>query len=207
MDLKIEVERDTGFDESVNLKMVWNPPGVTSQPDITIPKGANSVMFPLSAKSDAELREWKIAVIGSAKVKEGDLFVSTQLAPLTIGEPFLTATIEKTACEAGKSTNITVKLEQKIPFEGKVTIKLVGLSDKVSISEKQITRDDKEVIFPVKVAADCSLGSQRNLFCTVAVKRDGEIIPHNVGQGGSFRVVPPRKPVVVAVEQKKVASK
>jgi hypothetical protein len=207
MDLKVEVERDSGFDEAINLKMVWNPPGVTSQPDITIPKGSNGVSFPLSAKSDAELREWKIAVLSSAKVKEGDLFVSTQLAPIAIGEPFLTATIEKAACEPGKSTNITVKLEQKIPFEGRATIKLVGLSDKVTVEEKQITKDDKEVIFPVQVGESCSLGSQRNLFCTVAVKKDGEVIPHNVGQGGSFRVVPPKKPTVAATEQKKVASK
>jgi hypothetical protein len=203
MDLKIVAERDAGFDEPINLKMVWNPPGVTSQPDITIPKGSNSVLFPLSAKSDAELREWKIAMLASAKVKEGDLFVSSQLAPLTVGEPFLTATIEKTACEAGKSTNIIVKLDQKIQFEGEATIKLVGLSDKVAVAEKTITKDDKEVIFPVKVDASCSLGSQRNLFCTVAVKKDGEVIPHNVGQGGSFRVVPAKKPG----DEKKVASK
>jgi hypothetical protein len=207
MDLKIVAERDAGFDESINLKMVWNPPGVTSQPDITIPKGSNSVVFPLSAKSDAELREWKIAVLASAKVKEGDLFISSQLAPLAVGEPYLTATIEKTACEAGKSTNIVVKLEQKIPFEGRATIKLIGLSDKISVPEKQITRDDQEVIFPVNVAEDCSPGSQRNLFCSVTVSKDGEIIPHNVGRGGSFRVVPPKKAVVAAAEQKKVASK
>jgi hypothetical protein len=199
MDLKIVADRDEGFDEPITLKMVWNPPGVTSQPDITIPKASNSVSFPLSAKSDAELREWKIAVLASAKVREGDLFISSQLAPLTVGEPFLTAVIDKTACEAGRSTNIVVKLEQKIPFEGQATIKLVGLSDKVAVAEKQITKDDKEVIFPVKVDATCSPGSQRNLFCTVAVKKDGEVIPHNVGQGGSFRVVP--------AKEKKVASK
>ena len=205
MDLKIVVERDAGFDEPINLKSVWNPPGVTSQPDITIPKGASSVSFPLSAKPDAELREWKMAVSASAKVEDGELFVSSQLAPLTVGEPFLTATMEKAACEAGKSTNIIVKLEQKIPFEGKAIIRIVGLSDKVTVAEKEITKDDKEVIFAVKVDASCSTGSQRNLFCSVLVKKDGEIIPHNVAPGGSFRVVPPKK--LVAGEQKKVASK
>ena len=86
-----------------------------------------------------------------------------------------------------------MKLEQKIPFEGRATIRIVGLSDKVSVTEKEITKDDKEVIFPVKVDAGCSTGSQRNLFCSVLVKKDGEIIPHNVAQGGSFRVVPAKK--------------
>ncbi len=204
MDLKVVVEREAGFDEPVNVKMVWNPPGVTSQPDVTIPKGTNSISFPLSAKTDAELREWKIALSGSAKVADGDLFVSSQLAPITIGEPFLMATMEKSTCEPGRSTNIIVKLEQKIPFEGAATIRIIGLSDKVVVSEKQITKDDKEVIFPVKVDASCSPGSQRNLFCTVSIVKAGEVIPHNVAQGGSFRVVPVKTP---EVEQKKVASK
>lgn len=206
MDLQIVAERDSGFDEPINVKMVWNPPGVTCLPDMTIPKGSNSVTYVLNAKADAEVREWKIAAHGSAKVNDGDLFVSSQLARLSVAEPFLTATIERAACEAGRSTNILVKLEQKIPFEGKATIKLMGLSDKVTVTTKEITKDDKEVLFPVKVDASCGVGSQRNLFCMVAIKKDGEVIPHNVGQGGVFRVVPAKKPAVAAAEQKKVAS-
>lgn len=207
MDLQIVAERDSRFDEPINVKMVWSPPGVTSLPDVTIPKGSNSVTYVLNAKPDAELREWKIAVHGSAKVNDGDLFVSTQLAKLVVSEPFLIATIERTACEAGKSTNIVVKLDQKIPFDGKATIKLVGLSDKVSVPTKEITKDDKEVIFQAKVDPNCSVGSQRNLFCIVAIKQNTKVIPHNVGQGGVFRVVPAKKPTVAAAEQKKVASK
>ena len=207
MDLQIVAERDADFDEPINVKMVWKPPGVTSLPDVTIPKSSNGVTYVLNAKPDADLRDWKIAVHGSAKVKDGELFVSSQLARLSVGEPFLAATIERAACEAGKTTNILVKLEQKIPFEGKATIKMMGLSDKVSVAEKQITKDDKEVIFEAKVDPNCSVGSQRNLFCTVAITKDGEVIPHNVGQGGVFRVVPAKKPVVAAAEAKKVASK
>ena len=207
MDLQVMAERDPGFEEPINVKMVWNPPGVTSLPDMTIPKGSNSVTYVLNAKPDADLRDWKIAVHGSAKVNDGDLFVSSQLAKLSVGEPFLTATIERTACEPGKSTNIVVKLEQRMPFEGKATIKLVGLSDKISVPSKEITKDDKEVVFQAKVDPGCSVGSQRNLFCTVAIEKDGEVIPHRVGQGGVFRVVPVKKPVVAAAEPKKVASK
>ena len=204
MDLKVVVDRDAGFDEPIVLKSVWNPPGVTAQPDITIPKGATNETFPLSAKPDAELREWKIALSAAAKVNGGELMVSTPLTPVTIGEPFVTATMEKSACEPGKGTNIVVKLDQKIPFEGKATIRIVGLSEKVNVTEKEITKDDKEIVFPVKVAADCQTGSQRNLFCSLLVKKDGVVIPHNIAAGGVFRVTPPKKP---AEAQKKVASK
>jgi hypothetical protein len=61
-----------------------------------------------------------------------------------------------------------------------------------------ITKDDKEVIFKVTVDASCPTGSHRNLFCSVAVKQGGEIIPHTVGAGGIFRIVPPKKVVRVA---------
>ena len=205
MELKIVVERDPGFDEPIQVKMVWNPPGVSSLSDVTIPKGTNSVIYPLNAKADADPRSWQIAVLGSAKVHEGDLFVSSQLAKLQVGEPFVMARIEPSACEPGKSTNVTVKLEQKIPFNGKATIRLIGLPEKVVVPEKQITKDDTEVVFNVKVDSTCPTGSHKNLFCTVAIQKDGEIIPHSVGAGGILRIVPPKKPAIANTVEKKVA--
>jgi hypothetical protein len=207
MDLEVVAEREKDFDEPINIKMLWNPPGVTSLPDVTIPKGSNSIVYVLNAKPDAELRDWKLAVLGSATNGGGQLFVSSPLTKLTLHEPFLTATIEKNSCEAGASTNIVVKLQQKVSFEGKAEIKLVGLSDKISVPVKQITKDDTEVVFPVTVDASCQPGSQRNLFCTVAIEKDGATIPHNVGQGGVFRVLPAKKTPVASAPAKKVASK
>jgi len=205
MELKVVVERDPGFDEPIQVKMVWNPPGVSSLSDVTIPKGTNSVIYPLNAKADADLRSWQIAVLGSAKVHEGDLFVSSQLAKLQIGEPFVMARIETSACEPGKSTNVTVKLEQKLPFNGKATIRLIGLPEKVVVPEKQITKDDTEVVFSVKVDSNCPTGSHKNLFCTVAIQKDGDTIPHSIGAGGILRIVPPKKPAVASTVEKKVA--
>lgn len=204
MELQVSVERDAGFEEPVNLKMVWNPPGINSQPDIAVPKGATHVSFPVSAKPDAPTREWRVAVSGTAKVDGGELMVSSRLTAITVGDPFVTATMEKATCEPGKSTNIVVKLDQKIPFDGEATIRIVGLSEKVNVGEKVITKDDREVVFPVTVAADCAPGSQRNLFCALAVKKDGAAIPHQIAQGGSFRVVPIKLP---ADGQRKVANK
>jgi hypothetical protein len=204
MDLKIAVERAPGFAEPITVKLVWNPPGVTSQPDLAIPKDADSGIYVLNAKSDAEMRSWPVAVLGSAKVNGGELFVSSQLATIEIGPPFVGAKIETVSCSPGRSTNILVKLEQLNPFPGHATIKLMGLSDKVSVSEQQISKEDKEVSFPVEVDPTCPTGSQRNLFCVVTVKKDGEVLSHNAGQGGVLRVVPARKQTESS-ETKKVA--
>jgi hypothetical protein len=205
MDLRIVADRDKGFDEAITVKMLWNPPGVTSLPDITIPKGSNSAIYTLNAKADAELRAWKIAVIGSGNINGGPLFVSSPLTPLEVAEPFLAAKIETSACQPGQSTNIVVKLDQKVPFEGKATIRLVGLPEKAVVPEKEITKNDTEVIFPLKVDPTCPVGSSKNLFCSIAVKKGGEIIPHSAGAGGILRIVPAKKPAVAAAAPKKVA--
>jgi len=205
MELKVVAERDPGFDEPITVRLVWNPPGVTSQPDITIPKGENSAFYTLNAKGNANLRSWKIAVHGSATVNGGSLWVSSPLTPLEIAEPFLTAKIETSACQPGKSTNIVVKLDQKIPFEGKATIRLIGLPEKAEVPEKEITCKDTEVVFPLKVDPTCPTGSHKNLFCTAAIKKAGEVIPHNLGAGGIVRIVPPKKPAAATAEAKKVA--
>ena len=205
MDLRIVADRDKGFDEPISVKMLWNPPGVTSLPDITIPKGSNSAIYTLNAKADADLRAWKLAVIGSANVNGGPLFVSSLLTPLEVAEPFLTAKIETSFCQPGQSTNIVVKLDQKVPFEGKATIKLLGLPEKAVVPEREITKNDTEVVFPLKVDPTCPTGSSKNLFCSIAIKKSGELIPHSAGAGGILRIVPVKKPAVAAAAPKKVA--
>jgi hypothetical protein len=204
MELKVAVDREPGFNEPLTVKMVWNPPGITSQPDLTIAKDATSGAYVLNAKSDADLRAWPIAVLGSAKVNGGELFVSSQLATLKLGPPFVSAKIETVSCAPGKSTNIVVKLEQLNPFTGHATVRLVGLSDKVTVAEQRITPQDKQVVFPVSVDPTCPTGSQRNLFCIVSVNQDGEQLTHNAGQGGVLRVVPAKK-LADSSEPKKVA--
>ncbi len=206
MELQIVAERDPGFTEAINVQVLWRPPGISALPDMTIPKGSNHVRYVLNAKADADLQRWPLIVLGSAKVRDGDLFLSSPPATFEVGEPFLAATIEKAACEPGQSTNVVVKLDQRISFEGKAVIRLVGLSEKVTAAEKTITAADREVVFPIKVDASCQPGSQRNLFCAVDIPKNGALIPHSVGQGGVFRVLPPRKPVADA-GQKKVASR
>src|SRR5204862_5792710 len=71
MNLQIVAERDEGFDEPITVKMLWNPPGVSSLPDMVIPKGATTVAYKLNATNKAEVRKWKTAVIAGATVNRG----------------------------------------------------------------------------------------------------------------------------------------
>jgi len=193
MPLEIVAERAPGFDEAIELNMVWNPPGVSSQSEATIPKGASNVVYQLNANGGAETRTWKIAILGHANVEGGPVYVSSNLTPLEIAKPYLTGKIETLWANPGKSAKLTVNLEHPKAFEGKAVARLIGLPEKVTTTEKEITKDDQEVVFELSIDPKCSTGSHKNLFCAVEVKENGHSIPHNIAQGGILRIVPPKK--------------
>jgi hypothetical protein len=204
MRLEVVADRAAGFDEPINVQMVWNPPGVSSESETTISKDATNVFYQLSANGGAETRVWKIAVLGHAKVDEGPLYVSSQLANLEVAPPFLSGKIETLWLNPGKSGNLTVNLQQTKPFEGKAAIRLCGLPENVAAPEKEITHDDQEVVFEVTADEKCRPGPYKNLSCSVEVKENGQVIPHNIAHGGILRVVPPKKAeTTVAAEAKK----
>jgi hypothetical protein len=204
MRLEVIAERDTNFDEPIELNMVWNPPGMSSQSEATIPKSATNVFYQLNAGGGAEIRTWKIAILGHAKVDGGELYVSTQLAPVEVAQPFLSGKIETTWLNPGKSSDLTVNLKQIKPFEGKATIRLVGLPENVSVADREITSADQEAVFKLQANEKCATGSHKNLFCAVDVQQNGQVIPHTIAQGGILRIVPPKKDAAkVAVAEKK----
>jgi hypothetical protein len=193
MRLEIAAIRERGFDEPIEVHIVWNPPGVSSQPEATIPKGATNVFYQLNAGGGAEARSWKIAALGHASVAGGQLYVSTQLADLEVAPPFLTGKIETLWVNPGNPGKLTVNLQHAKPFEGTATIRLCGLPEKVTAAEKTVTKEDQEVVFDVEVDPKCSTGPYRNLFCAVDVPQNGRVIPHTIAAGGILRVVPPKK--------------
>jgi len=193
MALKIKAIRDSGFEEPITIKMLWNPPGVSSATDVTIPKGETNGTVALNANGNAELRKWKIAVLGSATVNGGTVYVSSQLANLEVAEPFLTGKIETVSIPPGQSAKLVCKLDQKRPFDGKAKVKLMGLPEKVTAKEIEITKEDKEAVFNITVDPKCSNGSFKNLFCSLEILKDSEVIPHSIAGGGVLRIAPPKK--------------
>jgi hypothetical protein len=193
LDVKIIAERRDGFDEPINVKMMWNPPGVGSLPDMTIPKGSNSVIYQLNARAEAEPRKWKIAVLGSATVKGGPVYVSSQLATLETAEPFVVGTMAPVAVSPGQEAKLICKLDQRKPFEGKARVHLLGLPDKITATDAEISSGDKEVIIKLSVDPTATHASYRNFLCAADIVHNGQVIPHNLAAGAVIRVVPPKK--------------
>ncbi len=193
IDLKIIAERRAGFDEPIAVKLMWNPPGVGSLPDITIPKGASSAVYSLNAKGDAETRKWKVAVLASAPVRGGPVHVSSPLTTLEIAEPFVVGTVQPVIVSPGQEAKLVCKLDQRKHFDGKARIHLMGLPDDITATDTQITSADKEVTIKLKVGPKVAPASYRNFLCAADVIHNGHVIPHNLANGAVIRVVPPKK--------------
>lgn len=204
MKLRVKAERRSGFEDAINVKMLWNPPGISSETEVTIPKGKTSADYAINAKGDAGLATWKLAALASAPYKGGTVFASSDLTPVRVTEPFIVGKITAAMTEPGKPVQIRCQLDQKEPFEGKATARLVGLPDKATTQEKEITKNDKEVVFDISLDPKIPTGSHKNLSCQVQIKRGSDLIVQTVGSGGILRIVPPKKPGREAVG--KVAS-
>ncbi|MDP3070580.1 MAG: PPC domain-containing protein [Opitutaceae bacterium] len=199
MALQVTVERAAGFDEPITLKMILNPSGVSSQPEVVIPKGASTAAFKLNATARAEVRAARIAVIAGAPVKGGTAFASSQLAALEVAPPFIIGKIDFTKVERGATARVVCTLDQKVPFEGTAIARLIGLPDHVTAQPVEITQDSKQAVFELVTTAQSPLGLRKTLACSVTLTQAGEPIPHVLAPGSMLRIDPPRaKPAAVA---------
>ncbi|MEZ5299315.1 MAG: hypothetical protein R3F11_01390 [Verrucomicrobiales bacterium] len=211
MDLLVKVTRAEGFTKPINIRMLWNPPGIGCQNTVQIPEGQNEVAYALNANGNAGVGTWQIAVLGEADAGKGLVLASSALTPLEVAPPYLGMKIELAAVEKGKGTTVICKLEQQKEFEGKARAVLGGLPAKVTAEPIEITKETQEIAFPIQTAEDSPVGKHGNLFCQVIIEQNGNPIPHTVGQGGVLRIdnPPPApkkeepKPEVAKEEPKK----
>mgnify|MGYP003112759244 FL=1 len=181
MQLKVVATRKEGFDEPITLQFPFRPPGVGASSRVTIPKGQNEVFYPINANGNAEMKKWKIFVIGSANVG-GNAWVSSQLAPLEVADSFVDLELARTAVEQGQETEIICKVNMKNPFEGDAMIKLVGLPPKVTTENITFNKESKELVFKVKTDPASPQGRHKSLFCQVEIPINGETVVHTTGR-------------------------
>ena len=135
MNLKIVAERKPGFTAPITILPLFNPPGVGSASSVVIPEKQNEVLLPMNAAGNAQVRKWKTAVLGTATVGNGPVWVSSQLATIEVAPPFVAFAMERAAVEQGKQTEIFCKIQLNTPFEGPAKVNLLGLPPKVTTPE------------------------------------------------------------------------
>jgi hypothetical protein len=197
MNLKITAERKPGFTAPITIVPLFNPPGVGSASSVVIPEKRNEVLLPINAAGNAQVRKWKTAVLGTATVGNGPVWVSSQLATLEVAPPYVAFTMERAASEQGKPTDIFCKIQVNTPFTGSAKVKLLGLPPKVTTPDLEITKDSKELAFKLVIDKTSPPGQHKNIFCQVVAMKDGEPVVQSAG-GTELRIDVPLPPKVNA---------
>jgi hypothetical protein len=105
--------------------------------------------------------------------------------------------------EQGKATTLFGRVQVTTPWEGPAKVQLIGLPAKVTAPIVDLTKDAKEIAFPLTLDAAAPAGQHKNLFCQVIVTQNGEPIVQNVGSS-ELRV---DKPLVAAAPTPAAAPK
>lgn len=202
MALRVIARRQEGFDAPITVTLPWRPPGVGAPSSVTIPKGKNEIQLGINANGGAALNTWRIFVTGESTTPKGPVLVSSTFQPLEIADPFVGGEIELAATQPGENTDLVCKIAVLHEFDGEATIQVNGLPHGVKSVPGTITKDSKEVTFPLEVAKDARKGKSSNLFCTVTITKDGHPIRATAMGGGVLRIDPPppapKKPVAKA---------
>ena len=191
--LKVVAKRKEGFDEAINVKLLFKPSGIGASSSITIAKGKNSGSYRINSSGGGE-RTWPLAVIGQATVGGGPAYAGSNFIDLQITAPYISGKIDLAAAEQGKETEVICKLTQNKPFDGEFELKLNGLPAKATTEPQKVNKDTEEVVFMVKTEKDTPKGQHKSLFCSINVMQFGEPIQHSFASGGVLRIDPPPPP-------------
>jgi hypothetical protein len=193
--LLVSAIRKPGFNGPVNVSLLYNPPGISSQAVTTIPAGQNSVDLPIDASQDAKAKTWEIAAIASADDGQGEVWTSSGLVPLTVARPFVAAHLDRASVVQGSPVAITCHFDQNTPFDGQATVRLMGLPSKLTAPDIQITSRDTQAVFNVSTDPAATPGNHRDLFCQITVIKNGVKLVASTGTGGTLRIDPAPKKV------------
>lgn len=191
-ELRVIVDRDPGFTADVTLRMLWNPPGISSTPKVTVSASQSEARYPLNAAADAPLAVHRVAVLAAASVAGGDRWVSSPLVDLAVGDAFVSGKLELAALERGRSGGVVCKLSRRRPFEGRAKVTLVGLPAGLSAQPVEIGNEEEQVVIPVVADAAAPVAQHSGLFCRLDVVQGGQPLWHRFAAGGAVRVDAPR---------------
>ncbi len=193
--LRIVAKRAEGFKGAITVFPLWTPPGLGIQGSAVIPEGQTECVLPMNAAPNAGPRKWKTAVHAVADAGKGPVWTSSQLFTIEVAAPLITMTMERPAVEQGQTAQLFCKVAVTTPFEGKAKVTIYGLPPKVTTQVMELTKDTKEIAFPIVADKTSPAGKHGGIFAQVVIDRGGELITGNTG-GTELRIDVPLPPKV-----------
>lgn len=184
-ELTIVAKRKEGFNGEIPVRLLYVPPGISTNNSIKIPADQSEVKIPITANGGSALGKWPLVAIGYADVGNGALKVASQAIELDVQESFFKFTFNKASVEQGSKAQVLIGVEVNRPFEGTAELKLVGLPAGVTCpaDTQPMTPESTEVVFPIEIAADARPGNHKTLNVQAIIHSPGGDIVQTVGTG------------------------
>ena len=178
--LKIVVERNEGFENAIGVRTLYNPPGVSTNQSLSIPKGKQEVLIPITANGKARLGDWKIVFLGKTSIK-GQVETSTQLVTLRIAEAYFNIKIPSLTLLQGEAKACELALDHRNPFEGEAELELLRLPSGVTAEKVTVKAGDETATLRLTAAKDARIGRHRGVGCQVLLTVEGEPVRYSQG--------------------------
>lgn len=180
MELKVVAKRDEGFENSIAVRTLYNPPGMSTNQSRSIKKNELEALIPITANGKARTGEWKLAFLGKASI-QGAVEASSQLATLRIVEPYFNMRYPTRTVQQGETAELVVTLEQRHPFEGDAQLELIRLPHGVTAEKVQVKADSEQAVFKLSIAKDARVGRHRGVGCQALLTVEGEPVRYAQG--------------------------
>ena len=196
--IPVKIIRHNGFNGPVEFRCDWIPEGVGVPPAIIIPPGKNEGILNISASDHAKLGKVPFVVTASTSREDvngylgtGRTRVSSKLVSMVVSEPYVELSSNAQSLRRGKSGEFSWNINHKTLFEGKASVKLLGLPKGVEVIEPLpvITKETKNISFKIKASDEALMGLVKGIYCEVVVKTAGQEIKQRAGQG-TLRIDP-----------------
>jgi hypothetical protein len=205
--IPVKIVRQPGFDEPLELQCELAPPGVGTPPAELIPSGETQASLALSADASAALGNGLLYVLVSTTQPRGGhgggdtargserVRVSSEVVNLEVAEPVVALSTEPQSVRRGQRVAYRWSVKQIRPFEGRATVRMLGLPVGLTAvgPEPTIDKDSTEVVVELTATDDALLGLVSDLSCEVGLTVAGERISLRTGNG-KLRIDPRLEP-------------
>ena len=138
--------------------------------------------------------EWQVCILAEANTPQGPVLVSSALVPLQSRRALPRHDPRHGRHRAGQGHRHAREDRKQNPFAGDATVELLGLPHGVTTPLQNFTKDQTELTFPIKVAADAAVGKHNGLFCRVTVPENGTTILHQPARAAPCASTSPPRP-------------
>jgi hypothetical protein len=183
------------------MQCEFAPPGVGTPPAELIPSGENKATLTLSAEANAKLGTSPLYVMVTTTQPRGGradgsvrgddtsgaerIRVSSEVVTVEVADPFVSLSAEPQSIRRGGRVAYRWAVKQIRPFEGRATVRMLGLPVGMGVvgSEPTIDKTSTEVTVELEARDEALLGMVNDLKCDLRFAVNGDEISLRTGSG------------------------